>query len=126
MLDRMGVRAAVRQLADNCTVLGERDGALRLGLPREHELLLSEMSRRQIEQGVSAAMGAPTRVHIEIVDDTKDGASAVPIDTPAVRARVASDERQRRAEAEFAADPAVQSALAAFGAEIVQGSVRPR
>jgi DNA polymerase-3 subunit gamma/tau len=126
MLDRMGVRAAVRQLADNCTVLGERDGALRLGLPREHELLLSEMSRRQIEQGVSAAMGAPTRVHIEIVDDPKDGASAVPIDTPAVRARVASDERQRRAEAEFAADPAVQSALAAFGAEIVQGSVRPR
>ncbi len=123
MLDRMGIRAVVRQLADNCSVLGEKDGALWLGLRREHELLLSDMARRQIEQGLSAVMGAPTRVRIDIVADPTGGDSG--IDTPATRARQARDDRQQQAESDFAADANVQSALAALGGEIARGSIRP-
>lgn len=125
MLDRMGIRAAVRQLADNCTVLGEQDGALRLGLRREHELLLSDMARRQIEQGLSVVMDRPVRIRIEIIADTPDNAVTADIDTPAARARQAREDRQRQAEAGFAADPNVQAVLAAFDGEIAQGSIRP-
>lgn len=126
MLDRMGIRAAARQLADNCTVLGEQDGALRLGLRRDHELLMSEMSRRQIEQALSTATGVPSRVRIEIIADA-GGASTAPgaIDTPAARARQAREDRQRDAERDFPADPHVQAALQAFDAEVVPGSIRP-
>lgn len=124
-LDRMGIRAAARQLADNCTVLGEQDGTLRLGLRREHELLLSDMLRRQIEQALIAAVGTQIRVRIEIIaGDAADMAQAT-TDTPAHRAQVAKKRQQAHAELAFRSDPGVQSALDAFDAELVPDSIRP-
>jgi DNA polymerase-3 subunit gamma/tau len=118
LLDRMGLRAGARQLADNCTVSRREDGALVLGLDRAHELMLNEGSRRQIEQALAATIGSPIRVRIEV-------AAAPGADTPAQRQAQARDARQSQAEARFASDPRVEAALAALGGELVPGSIRP-
>ena len=118
LLDRMGLRAGARQLADNCTVSRLEDGALVLGLDRAHELMLNEGSRRQIEQALAATIGSPIRVRIEL-------AAAAGADTPAQRQAHAREARQSQAEARFASDPRVEAALAALGGELVPGSIRP-
>jgi DNA polymerase-3 subunit gamma/tau len=118
LLDRMGLRAGARQLADNCTVSRLEDGALVLGLDRAHELMLNEGSRRQIEQALAATIGSPIRVRIET-------AAAAGADTPALRQAHAREARQSQAEARFASDPRVEAALAALGGELVPGSIRP-
>jgi DNA polymerase-3 subunit gamma/tau len=123
-LDHMGIRAGARQLADNCVVLGEEDGTLRLGLAHEHQLLLSDILRRQIEQALSSAIDRPLRLRIELMGDQSSPA-AVTADTPASRAQTARRQRQSQAEERFAGNPDIQAALVALDGEVAPGSIRP-
>lgn len=123
-LEHMGIRAGARQLADNCVVLGEEDGTLRLGLAHEHQLLLSDILRRQIEQALSAAVDKPLRLRIDVISG-RTSVEAIPADTPASRVQTAQRQRQSEAEARFAGNPGIQAALAALDGEIVSGSIRP-
>jgi DNA polymerase-3 subunit gamma/tau len=127
-LDRLGIRAAARMLADNCIVIGERDGAFVLGLGRQHEILLTDMLRRQIEQALCTAAGTTVRLRIQVIDgsDAHANAGAAPVETPAQQADRMRQHRQSQAEQDFMADPGVRAAIDAFDAQVVPGSIRPR
>ncbi len=118
VLPHLGLGGPVRQLADNCAVLGLADGVLRLGIRREHELLRSDLFCKQIEQALSRVVGQPLRTRFEVVDQVGE--------TPAGHAARQQQARQSRAESEFEQDPAVRAVMTALDARIVPGSVRPR
>lgn len=117
LLPHLGLVAAAGQLADNCTVLGLDDGVLRLGLRREHEFSATPRLREQVEQRIREVVDRPVRVRFEVAAQIGD--------TAAQQHQRARSERQQKAEHDFAADPHVRNALAAFDGEIAAGSIRP-
>lgn len=117
-IPKMGLRASSRQFAENCKVLGHDGQTLRLALPRALEVLYTQAVRKEIEQALSAAVARPVRIAVEIVAEVED--------TPAHRQARQQQERQDQASRDFAAHPGVQTAMAAFDADLVPGSVRPQ
>ncbi|MCB1743569.1 MAG: DNA polymerase III subunit gamma/tau [Gammaproteobacteria bacterium] len=121
MVEGLGVQGFARELALNCVPVGELDGGaddvFRLLLTPSHEPLNNVSAARALATALSEYHGRTLRVEI----DLRDSAAPTPAQIKAER------EAARRAAAVQAmqADPLVRQLGDAFGAELIEASVRP-
>jgi DNA polymerase-3 subunit gamma/tau len=122
LVDGLGLKGPVQQLAAHAAFIAYEGGNLRLQLPDTMAHLCSEGLLRQLAQALSTPLGALPRIRIETPADAHVGAQPETLHARGERQR---SERQNAAEAAFRADPVV-SRLLAQGASVVADSVRPQ
>ena len=107
----------VKQLANNCDLVGINGARYQLRLPPDKRHLLSENAQDKLQQALSEHLGASIRVDIEI--------AAVENATPAQIEATMKSGRQAEAEAAIESDPFVQSTREMFDASVVAHSIKP-
>jgi DNA polymerase-3 subunit gamma/tau len=117
-VEAMSLDGLVRQLARHCA-WGGRDGEqVHLHLDAKARHLLQEERRAALESALSAQLGEPVRIAIDVA------AEAV-IESPAQLTQQAEIDRQKAAEAGMLADPVVLAFREQFGATVRAGSIHP-
>ena len=106
------------ELLRNCVCAERAAGRVRLQLPAKHQHLLDERRRARAERALSAHLGQPVRLKIEIVSDAAGA-------TPAQQAAQQQQDRQQAAERALQEDPVVKALQARLGATVHPGSVEP-
>jgi len=119
LIRALGLGGLVRELAQHCEWVECSDDSLQLRLSTAHRHLL-DMNRgaaERVQDQLSAALGRPLKVRIEIGD--------IAGETPAQRDAI--DRRARHAEAVAAleADPFVRELIERFDATLVESTVKP-
>ncbi len=119
-VERLALEGSERSLARQCTLLGEADGVVRLGLAREAAFLVHESRRLAIEKALSQVAGSPVRVMIEVA--APDAGAAM---TPAVIDQQRAVAKQKAAQTAVHDDPVVRAFKEQFGATVRPGSIQP-
>ena len=118
MIEAMGLKGMVRQLAENCTLAERSEDKVVLGLDPEHRSLLTPTMEKKLADALASHLGGGVQVQIHVGE-------AVPAETPARRAAREAEERQQAAEAAIAGDENLRVLEETFGARVEPGSVRP-
>ena len=118
MIEAMGLKGMVRQLAENCTLAERSEDKVVLGLDPEHRSLLTPTMEKKLAEALATHLGGGVQVQIHVGE-------AVPAETPARRAAREAEERQQAAEAAIAGDENLRALEETFGARVEPGSVRP-
>ena len=116
-VERLELEGMARQLALHCGLAEEAEDRVRLLLQANHGHLLTEGRRVEMQRALEAQAGHPVQLQVNVVD--------TPVNAPVVLLKMASEERQRVAEADIERDPAVQVLRDRLGAAVRPGSVRP-
>ncbi len=117
-VEALGLDGFTKPLARNCVWSGREGSTVSLTLDSRLKHLLQESRRTAIEQALSAQLGEPIRLQIEI-------ATAPVADTPVELDKQRATDRQRNAEAAIDVDPVVRAFKDMFGATVRPGSVQP-
>ncbi|WP_374399611.1 DNA polymerase III subunit gamma/tau [Niveibacterium sp.] len=118
MVAAMRLGGLVRELAQQCELLGFDGSLVRLRLPETHKHLAAMQSTRdKLQDALSALLGRAARLGIEI--------GAVASETPAQRNQVEKQRRHADAVAALEADPFVREVIERFDATLVEASVKP-
>ena len=112
-----GLKGPVRDLAGQATFVGHADGVLTLALPAGVAHLRDERLLAKLADGLAPILGAVARIRIDTIAEAGDTLHA--------RDARARDERQARAEREFADNATVRRYMQQFGAKLVPDSIRP-
>jgi DNA polymerase-3 subunit gamma/tau len=116
VLQVLDLRGPARQLADNCDLQSNADGAWQLVLPRDKEHLNTQQLRARIEGALQEHYGRDLRLTITA------GKPARP--TPAEVRKASEDQRMREAREAIEGDPTVKAVQAAFEATLEADSIR--
>ncbi len=116
LIDQIGLKGPVLQLASHCEFSSYQDGILKLQLPDSLEHLHTENLSRQLVQAVSGALGGTPQLRLEKMKAVGN--------TLYQRNERQRNERQAGAETSFLADPIV-SQLIGQGGNVVPDSIRP-
>ncbi len=108
------------ELLRNCVCVEQAAGRIRLQLSAKHQHLLDERRRGRAEQALSAHLGQPIKLKIELVSDAANGSA-----TPAQQAVQQQLDRQQAAERALQEDPVVKALQTRLGATVHPGSVEP-
>src|SRR6185369_16260947 len=114
----LGLGGLVRELAQHCELVAMEEGIARLRLSETHRHLL-QMNRgaaEKLQADLSAHLGRPIRVVIEI--------GQVASETPAQRNQAERAERHAAAVAALEQDPFVREMIERFDATLLEASVR--
>ena len=116
MVTEMGLTGAVRSLALNCQLLGQRAGVVRLALDPRFQATRTPGLEGKLQQALAAYLGAAVR--LEFVAEA-------PAQTPAQ-----VQEREGRAalvaaQQAFGEDPTVKALQERFGATVLPDTIRP-
>ena len=107
----------VRELAQNCALLEETEGQVRLALEPACKQLYSKDREQRLARALAAWRGAAVSVAIEIRGPA--------VETPARLQARASDERQQAAVKAITEDANVQALQEVFGAQVRTETIRP-
>ncbi|MDE1958223.1 MAG: DNA polymerase III subunit gamma/tau [Xanthomonadaceae bacterium] len=118
LIERAGLRGALGQLARHAVLRSREGDVLVLALPKQDLQLVVEPFTSQLEEKLSAAMGA-ARVRVRFVAADADAGAS-----PAARAERARSEGQTAAAAAIDDDPLVQALKRDFGARVLPQSIR--
>ena len=117
VVQALDLRGPARQLADNCDLQSNANGAWQLVLPRDKEHLNTQQLRARIEAAVQEQYGRDVRLTITA------GKPARP--TPAEVRKTNENQRMREAREAIEGDPTVKTVQAAFEATLEADSIRP-
>ncbi|WP_374486284.1 DNA polymerase III subunit gamma/tau [Zoogloea sp.] len=119
LLNQLGLGALNLQLAQNCELLGVEGDSFRLRLSDSHQHLLqiNRSGAERLQEALSAHLGRPVRVGIEI--------GAIATETPAQRNQAEKAERHAAAVASLEQDPFVRELIQRFDARLEEASVKP-
>lgn len=106
-----------QQLAEHCLLKSIAGSSVCLLLDSGASNLQTSRTEEQLVEALSAALGQPVRVVLELVPDLAD--------TPEKRRLQITKERQIEAEQAIDQDPIVLQLKERFGASVVSGSIRP-
>ena len=118
LVETMELEGFARQIARNSAWQGRDGDSVRLRLDAKARHLLNDERRAAIEQALSAQLGEPLRVTIEIAEGEA-------IASPAQLASQRDAARQQEAESAIFADPVVRAFREQFSATIKPGSIHP-
>jgi DNA polymerase-3 subunit gamma/tau len=118
LVETLPLKGMLRELAMNCDCQSKNDKNWVLALDESHQQLLSDERRVRLQQSLSEALGQTIQLDIQVSSDA--------VETPAVKQRRETDERQAKAVAEIEADPNIKAIQEAFGATVHAESIRPR
>ena len=117
MIGQLGLKGAVRQLAQ-CCAIGEHEGNnIRLDLHSSSEYLLTEKQKQALTKALQKGLGENMRVTFQVVDDD--------IDTVSSREADASARKLRAAQESIKNDPNVHQLMEMFDATVEADSVKP-
>ncbi|MBS0353290.1 MAG: DNA polymerase III subunit gamma/tau [Proteobacteria bacterium] len=119
LLNQLGLGALNLQLAQNCELLGVEGDSLRLRLSESHQHLLqiNRSGAERLQEALSAHLGRPIRVGIEV--------GTIATETPAQRNQAEKAERHAAAVASLEQDPFVRELIQRFDARLEEASVKP-
>jgi len=116
IIDEVGVKALVKELAVNCALKTRDDNKFELALTPSKEHLLNQKER--LQQAIQTRFGADVKLEIHIEDSSNE--------TPAETNARLERERQKAAESSVNNDPTVKSLMDTFNASIDQDSIQPQ
>jgi DNA polymerase-3 subunit gamma/tau len=118
LIQALGLGGLVRELAQHCELVSLADGLLRLRLSETHRHLLqvNRGAAEKLQAEISAHLGRPVRVVIEL--------GVVASETPAQRQQAERAERHAAAVAALEQDPFVREMIERFDATLLEASVR--
>ena len=117
LFSRLKLGGMAQQLAEHCLLKSIDDNLVCLLLDSGASNLQTSRTEEQLIEALSAALGQPVRVVLELVPDLAD--------TPEKRRLRVTKERQVEAEQAIEQDPIVLQLKERFGASVVSGSIRP-
>lgn len=117
VLETLGLRGPVKELAAHCVFIAHRGETLVLSLSASFDHLRNDSSLRQLAQALAPVLGVVPKLVFE-------AAPVAGSETLHARSERKRNERQQDAEAAFQADPVV-SELIRTGATLVPDSIRP-
>ncbi|MDB5799750.1 MAG: dnaX [Rhodocyclales bacterium] len=114
----MQLGGLVRELAQNCALVGIADGVIKLRLmPTHKHLLAMPGTQAKLQEALGKHFGGNLRLNVEIGEPGTQ--------TPAQRSAETQRQRHSDAVAALESDPFVQEMIERFDATLVETSVRP-
>jgi DNA polymerase-3 subunit gamma/tau len=117
IIDGLKLKGVMRQLAQNCQLVGRTEAGFQFNVSRASEHLLTDQQKQRLIDALRAAYGNELQVKFELVDDIDDTVAQQEVNESALRLRAARDSIHN--------DPDLQQIVDVFGAEIESDSIRP-
>jgi len=117
LVEAIGLRGMVKQLAVNCTLQEKSANEVKLMLNKENEQLLNPMMHKKLEEALCTSLQEKLKLVIEL--------GSQQVESPAKTTARNHAERQQSAEESIQQDPMVQALKESFNAEVVPNSVKP-
>ncbi|MCH8959469.1 MAG: hypothetical protein IH835_08465, partial [Proteobacteria bacterium] len=117
LVGKLPISGATKQLASNCELERQEEGAVWLRLAPEAASMLTDQLKKRLRKGLADYFERDLQLHIETGETRSE--------TLAGRKGREAIERQRAAERSIASDPNIQAMQDAFGASVQDGSVQP-
>ena len=116
--DSLGLGGLTRNLAGNCLVESDDGALLTLRLDPSQEAMQAEVHQTRIERALKE-QGMPRRIAFYVAELSND------LETPRQREDRLNQERHAQAVDLLNHDPHVQKLQQAFGAKLIESSVKP-
>lgn len=117
LVGKLPISGATRQLASNCELDRQEEGAVWLRLAPEAASMLTDKLKKRLQKSLADYFARDLNLHIETGETRSE--------TLAGRKGREAIEKQRAAEKSIASDPNVRAMQDAFGASVQDGSVQP-
>ncbi len=117
LVGKLPISGATRQLASNCELDRQEEGAVWLRLAPEAASMLTDQLKKRLQKSLADYFARDLKLHIETGETRSE--------TLAGRKGREAIEKQRAAEKSIANDPNVRAMQEAFDASVQDGSVQP-
>jgi len=117
LVEKLGLQAVSYSLASNCSIESIADEVITLHLAHQHEGIATKGARQRLEKALQEYFGTELKLNIDI--------SSNELETPAKKKDRVREKIQSQAEKTVESDEAVKALKSQFGAEIIEGSVKP-
>lgn len=117
LIEKLDLQGVSYSLASNCSVKEAADDSIILNLAKQHEGIATKSAKQKLEQALQTYYDKEMPLKIEFSSDE--------IETPAKKKNRAMEKRQTKAEKHAEEDEVVKAFKSKFGAEVVEGSVKP-
>ena len=117
LVEKLPISGATKQLASNCELERQEEGAVWLRLAPEAASLLTDQLKKRLRKSLSDFFARDLKLHIKPGETRSE--------TLAGRKGREAIEKQRAAERSIASDPNVQAMQETFGASVQDGSIQP-
>ena len=118
-IERMGLTAMTRELANNCILVSFLDGVCVLNLSARLGHLRTPRVESALKRALDDALGQEIRLTIHLTDGEGEG------ETPAHQKIKRDENRQQQAEDSIRNDPNVQTLIELFDAQVLPGTIKP-
>lgn len=116
-IDRMGLTAMTRELANNCILVSFLDGACVLNLSARLGHLRTPRVEGALKRALEDSLGQEIRLTIHLTEGEGE--------TPAIQKIKRDESRQQQAEHSIHNDPNVQTLIELFDAQVLPGTIKP-
>jgi DNA polymerase-3 subunit gamma/tau len=117
LIEELGLQGVSYSLASNCSVESVADDAITLHLAQQHEGIATKGARQRLEKALQEYFSSEINLKFNISNDE--------LETPARKKDRAREIKQSQAEKSAEEDAAVKALKSQFGAEIIEGTVKP-
>ena len=117
LIESLGLQGVSYSLASNCSVNSVTDDLVVLHLAKQHEGIATKGAKKRLEDALQDYFNDNLRLKFDISDSE--------LETPARKKDRVREKIQSQAEENAEEDAAVKALKTQFGAEIIEGSVRP-
>ncbi len=118
LVENLNLQGVSYSLASNCSVNNIADNILNLNLTKQHEGIATENAKKKLESALQEYFDNSLILKIEITENHEN-------ETPAMQQDRAKANKISKAEQTVEQDQVVQALKKQFGAEIIEGSVKP-
>ena len=117
LIEELGLQGVSYSLASNCSIESVTDEIVILHLAQQHEGIATKGARQRLEKAIQDYYGGEIKLKFNISTDE--------LETPAKQKDRVRKKIQSEAEKTAESDEAVKALKSQFGAEIIEGSVKP-
>ena len=117
LIENLGLQGVAYSLASNCSVDSVSDNVVTLHLTQQHEGIATKGAKQRLENALQDYFNNGLKLKFDVSDNE--------LETPARKKDRVREKVQSQAEKNAEQDDAVKALKTQFGAEIIEGSVRP-
>ena len=117
LVEKLDLKGITHSLANNCNVKRIEENVLTLSIEKQHQGIVTDKSTQKLEQALQEYFHQSVQIKIECSSDV--------LDTPAKKIERNNAKKLSQAEKSAEEDDVVKAFKSSFGAEIIEGSVKP-